>query len=302
MRVGIIGGGAVGLALASNIYKVCKDDIYLLALGKYYENLKNGVIVNDIKYNIKVTSDLKMDYILVCVKNYDLDTSLEDMRVFVNDDTKILPLLNGIVAHDIVKKKYPNNIVYYGMIRIEANKIAPTSVNASKVSELAFGNEWNKEITPDVQLLKDIFDKSGINNTIYEDMKRAVWRKWMLNIGINQVSALTNSTYLDMHDENLQKLLYNLMSEIVMIASYEGINLTMDDVSYFMKESLNWSSKRVTSLTMDIINKRKNELDYFGLTAINLAKKHGIKVPYNETMYYCLKAITNRYLKENVYE
>lgn len=295
MKIGILGAGAVGLALASYIYEVFPNDIYILAKDKYYDRYKDGIIVNDKTYHINVTNSLVMDYIIISVKNYDLDKALLDLKGFINDNTKILPLLNGIVAHDKIEKYYPNNIVYYGMIRIEANKLSQNKVICSPVTEIAFGNEWNKEITSDLLALKKVFDQSNIVNNIYPDMKRAVWKKWMLNVGINQVSALTGSTYNDMRSEECRNLLSNLMAEVVKIALLEGVNLTMNDHKEFMDDLYTRTSDRVTSLTEDIRNKRKNEVDYFGLTVIELSRKHNIKSPYNEAIYWSLKAITNKF-------
>lgn len=295
MKIGIFGCGAVGLSVTGMLYNDNKDDIYLLVKDKYYDLYKDGIIVNGSHYNVNITDNIKMDYIILAVKNYDLDKALIDMSTFVSNNTKILPLLNGIVAHDKIKDYYKDNIVYYGMIRIEANRIDYNNVCCSNIGEIAFGNEYNYNLTNDIIILRDIFLKSYINVDVSLDMKRAVWKKWMLNIGINQVSALTNATYKDMHSLYHEKLLYNLMSEIVLLAKYENINLTYDDVNYFILESKKWNSDRVTSLTCDFMNKRRNELDYFSKTALDLASKHNINLPYNNAIYLALKAISFKF-------
>lgn len=120
----------------------------------------------------------------------------------------------------------------------------------------------------------------------------------MLNIGINQVSALTNSTYKDMNHPLLRDLLYKLFLEVVELAKYENVNITEEDARFMIDDLAKRCSDRVTSLTEDINNKRKNEVDYFGKTVLDLAKKHNIKTPYNEVMYNCLKAITDNYLNK----
>ena len=73
MKIGIFGGGAIGQAIASFIYKDYKESVYFTALDKYFERLKNGINVNGNHYDVKVTKDLKMDYLFICVKNYDLE-------------------------------------------------------------------------------------------------------------------------------------------------------------------------------------------------------------------------------------
>lgn len=293
MKIGIFGSGAVGCALASYLYDFC-DDLYLCANINYLDKINKGIIVNDKFYNIKYTSNLKMDYLFITIKNYDLEKSLDDISNFVGKDTIIIPLLNGITAHDILSNYFKDNIVYYAMIRIEANKTL-NGVNTSKITELAYGHEYNKTLSSDVLKIKEILDKASITNVVYEDMKRAVWRKFMLNVGINQISALTSSSYNDMRHPYLSDLLYKLFKEVVEIAKYEKVNITLDDADFMINDLKNRTSNRVTSLTEDIKAKRKSEVDYFGKVVLDLAKKHNIYTPYNEVIYKCLKAITDNY-------
>lgn len=295
MKIGIFGAGAIGITIASYLYKNYPNDVYFCATGRHYSKLIDGVYLNDEHYDIKVTSSEEMDYLIVCVKNYDLESALDEMKSFINKDTVILPLLNGIEAHDIIRKKFLTNKVLYGMIRIEAN-MENMRVNASQIGLISFGERFNPTIPAYLLPLKKAFDDSGIKNEVSPDMMRSVWLKWMLNIGINQVSALTRSTYLDMHHEYLQEILYNLFLEIVALAAMEGVDIKREDADYFIKESHNWTSNRYTSLAMDIMNKRRNELEYFSGTALRLAKKHNLSLPFNDFMYKSLKAITDNYM------
>lgn len=296
MKIGIFGSGAVGISIAAHIYDYDPNIIYLCARDRHYESLNNGVTYNGKHYDINRTQEMAMDYLIVCVKNYDLESSLDDMKYFISDKTIILPLLNGITAHDVIRNKYLKNRILYGMIRIEAN-INGKEVNSSEIGLISFGDKYNIDNNY-LDELKNIFDKSNINSNIPEDMIRAVWLKWMLNIGINQVSALTKSTYKDMHHEYLQELLYNLFQEIVALAKLEGVYLSIDDCDYFIKESKTWDSNRYTSLACDFINKKpKNELEYFSGEALRRAKKHNLNLPYNEFMYKCLKAMSDNFNK-----
>lgn len=294
MKIGIFGAGAVGISIACPLFDLKKYDIYFCATKSHAKRISDGVYLNNIKRNIPITNDMVMDYLIVSVKNYDLESSLDDISLFVDRNTVILPLLNGIEAHDILIKKFPLNKVLYGMIRIEAN-LDGVYVNASKVGLIAFGERFNPSIPNYLLPLKKAFDEANINNEVSSDMMRSVWLKWMLNIGINQVSALTNSTYKDMHHKYLQEILYNLFLEIVALAAIEGVNIKREDADYFIKESLTWTSDRYTSMAMDIKAKRRCELEYFSGTALRIAKKRNMALPYNEFMYKCLKAIYDNY-------
>lgn len=297
MKIGIFGAGAIGIPIACKLFDTNKYDIYFCAKDKHKENLSDGVYLNDKHYMINVVDNMTMDYLIVCVKNYDLESSLEDISSFVSKDTVILPLLNGIEAQGVLHKRFLTNRVLYGMIRIEANLVGKRA-NTSNIGLIAFGERFNVGVPEFLRPLKMAFDDANIENEVSSDMTRSVWLKWMLNIGINQVSALTRSTYLDMHHKDLQDMLYNLFLEIVALAQMEGVNIKEEDAKHFILESKKWTSDRYTSLAMDIMNERRNELEYFSGTALRLASKHHMALPYNEFMYKCLKAMTDNYLNK----
>lgn len=296
MKIGVFGAGAIGKAIASFIYNYNKDIIYLVALDKYYKRLENGINVNNIHYDVAVSSDIKPDYLFVCVKNYDLEKSLDDISHFVDKNTVIIPLLNGICAHDVLQKRFPLNKVCYSMIKIEANQNDNGDVITSKVILLGLGDRYNVSEPDYLKPLCEVLKKSDINYKVFDDMLREVWRKWMLNIGINQVSALTNSNYTELKHPYIKEIMLNLFKEIVSLALVCGVDLHLSDAEKLIADLDTRSSDRYTSMAMDFKNKRRNELEYFSGYALKLAKEHKLNLPYNEIIYKLLKAISDNYM------
>lgn len=287
MRIGIFGFGAVGTTLYSQLDGY--SDLYVLAPFNRYEKLKKEIFVNDIKYKPNVTTNGLMDLIIVCVKNYDLDEAINDLKPFVKKETIILPLLNGITAREKLQNAYKDNNVLYGLIFTESNK-NENIIKTSKIINLCFG-EKNNEIIKDYLLeIKKVFDKYKINNEIPSNMEAKCWTKWMLNLGINQISALMNATYNDMTHPLLKDLLFDIFNEVYEVSKAYNVGLTKDDIN-LMHERVNaFNSDRVTSLTLDFNKGGKNELDIFGPTLIKLAEDKNIDVPINKTIYRLIKS------------
>ena len=53
----------------------------------------------------------------------------------------------------------------------------------------------------------------------------------------------------------------------------------------------NFNPAGYTSMCQDVLAGRKTEVEMFSLHLMGLAKKHGIPVPVNETLYLELRAI-----------
>ena len=287
MKIGIFGFGGVGCALYNEMHDY--KDLYILVDDKRYDKYHNSqVIINDVTYYPNYIKEGIMDLIIVSVKNYDLDKALIDMERFVNKKTIILPLLNGIRAIDRIKEYYKYNRVLYGCINVESNKI-DNRVITSKIYNLQFGDEYNYHLREPLIKIKLLFNKYNINNNIYHNLKRRVWLKWCLNIGINQISALYNYTYKDMSDDKMLKYLDDIFDEVYKVSLSYNSGLTDLDIEELKRSTRDFKSDRVTSLTIDFNKGKENELNVFGFELIRLAKLKNIDVPKNEELYKKLK-------------
>ena len=287
LKIGIFGLGAVGISIYKELngYK----ELYALCDKNRIEAYsKNKIFYNGEILNINYTDNLIMDLVIVCVKNYQLKDSINDLNKFINSKTIILPMLNGIEAHDYLKSIYKYNRVLYGVINIEANKI-DNKVIASKIINLQFGDEYNYYLREPLIKIKKIFDNYIINNHIYHNMKRRMWSKWTLNIGINQISALNNYTYKDMSEPKVKEYLFHIFDEVYNVSLKYNIGLTLDDINDLKNMVNNFNSDRVTSLTIDFNKGGLNEIDSFGKKILELADNKNIDVPYNKDLYFKLK-------------
>lgn len=300
-KMGIMGMGAIGGIYGKELMNTFGDDFYAVADGERGERLKkNGIKVNGDTIFPKVLSttnpETKLDFLILAIKNYQLEESFSEIRNIIHKDTIILPLLNGVTATERIKKDFPENEVLRGLVYITAEKRENGEIYSNNKGTITFGDTENKELSQSVKLVKDIFDKAGINYTIPEDMISAQWRKWIINIGSNQVSAIVRNGYGKFLEiEELNKVLKNAMFEVVEVAKACGVYLPVEDVDGY-DERLKVSQPDLkTSTLQDIENKRRTEIEYFAGDLIRMAKKVGVSVPVNETLYYLIKSIEKMY-------
>ena len=299
-KVAIIGAGAIGCVYAYSLNKALKDDFAFIANGKRRERLeKEGLYLNGEKFNPRVVSsddDFKPDLIIVSVKNYQLQDAIEDMRNLVGKNTIILTLLNGISARDILQESFKDNQVLYGLaIKIDAVKVG-NRVTETSDAIIQFGDANNRKMSEGVLAVKNLLNDAKINNQVFEDMIKTVWTKWMLNIGLNQVSAIAGATYgVLKQTPELLALANKAMIEVMEVSKATGVNLSDENWASVQDviDILDGDGK--TSMLQDIENKRKTEVDYFAGTLIKIAEENGIKVPVNEVLYSFIKAKEKNY-------
>lgn len=302
MRVGIIGAGCVGSVLAERISTLKHStEIFFIAKERYAERLRNGIVVNDTRVNIKVLCEdaSSLDLIFVCVKNFDLLSACEDIRPFVDGHTIIFPLLNSVTPTPSIKEVYPNNRVLYGYIsKIDAYNDGNGFIY-NVAGDIHFGYSENSDPKPELIEIKEMLDLAGFTTFIDKDMKRGIWKKWMLNVGANQVSALTEADYIKFSKiPEIHHILRLAMQELLIIASYEGVNLGTRDIAETIEYLTTYPFPKKTSMLQDVLAHRKTEVDYISGDVVKLAHKWNCPCPVNLTMYYLIKSKEQAYLAD----
>ena len=291
LKIGIFGLGGVGCAILNELHEY--KELYVLVDENRKERYeKESLIVNDNVIKPRYITRGYMDLIIVCIKNYQLESSLNDLKPFINSKTVILPLLNGITAHDRIKSYYPNNRILYGVINVESNKVG-SICKTSKIINLQYGDKYNYYLRYPLIEMRKIFNKYNINNHIYQNMERRFWHKWCLNLAINQISALMDATYSDMSHPLILEVFNDIFDEVYKVSNYYNVGLTQSDIDEIKDICKNFNSNRVTSLTIDVRENRRNELEYFGLELIKKADIANISVPVNKTIYNLVKAYSD---------
>jgi 2-dehydropantoate 2-reductase len=294
----IAGAGAIGLSVAEKIYKYDPHCISILAKGDRLERYKrNGLWVNGEKLEFRFSYGEKADFIIVATKFHHLDEVIEDIRPSVTKDTIILSLLNGISSEDIIGerlglKRMPLAMVLGTDVFHEEGKAAYTQKGNIHFGD-AQGNNGEQE-----ESIAEFFTRSGVSFVLEPNMKRKFWYKYMINVGANQTTAVLRLPYAAIQTRGGEgeikeaRILFEAaMHEVITVANAEGIDLNKSDIESVYKVMNALSPSNYTSMCQDVLAGRKTEVEMFSLTLMELAKKHGISVPVNETLYLQLKTI-----------
>lgn len=301
-EVALIGTGAVGGVYAKYLHTRYKNNFYVIANGERKDRiLKEGIKVNkQVFFPQVISSDLeykKLDLIIFAVKNYDLDQAIKDVHGMVAQHTILLPLLNGITASERLKEAFPEAKIMLGLtMGIDAIRTTDGIVNTDD-GVIQFGYEDNTVLAHEVIEVEKYINDAGIKAKVFTDMKRMLWRKWMLNVGVNQASAITDAKFKYFGQvEELLTLFREAMLEVLAIAKASHVNLTIEDVKQIEDVIVNFTPDGKTSMLQDVEAKRRTEIDYFAGTVLEYGKKLNIKTPVNRVLYWALKAKEKIYL------
>lgn len=294
--VSLAGLGAIGATYGSLLHDSLKDSFRVVAneqrINKYK---KNGITINDKKYDFNyITPDAviePVDLVIFAVKNAELPQAMADVKHHIGPDTIILSLLNGISSEETLYEEFHNEHILYSMsVEIDALR-TNFDVRFTTRGRIEFG-EKNNSLSPDVLAVKDLFDRVGIDYKISENITHTMWWKFMINVGINQTSAVLKAPYGVFQSLPIAyEWMESAMREVVALSQKAGTGLTEEDVKKFWPIINNLSPKGKTSMLQDVEAGRKTEVEYFAGKVCELGKKYGVSTPINEQLYKIIRII-----------
>jgi 2-dehydropantoate 2-reductase len=286
--ISVVGAGGMGAAYASKFYGLDKNGVFLVAKGERYDRLKEkGLIVNGQRYFLNVIrpeeKGLPSDLILVAVKHHHLEEALKDISNRVGENTLILSVMNGIESEAQIGAVYGmDKPLYCVAVGIDAVRHG-NRVSFSRQGKLFFGEAENIHFTERVKRVQSLFDQAGIVYEIPEDMIRTLWWKFMINVGINQASAVLGAPYsVFQRSGDARELMESAMREVMAIAQAAGVHLSEADITNWNLFLSSLSPDGKTSMLQDIEARRKTEIEMFAGKVIELGKEYGISTPVNQ--------------------
>lgn len=291
----LCGLGGIGCVCASAIYNAKYGNLKILVDEKRYEIYKlqptifNEQILN-LDYILPSNKNFQADLIIIATKDDGLKTAIENIKNFINKDTIIISLLNGIHSEKEIEKSFPNNKIlisfYIGCSCIRDGR----KIKQNGTYELVIGAKDNKDKEA-LNKIKTFFEKTNIKYKIPEDIQEEYWKKFLINVGVNQLCAATGLNLKEIkNNPKLIEKLKALMQEAKLIAEKEGINNTEKIYTSAENFLLKELDDAYPSMLQDIKAKRKNEVDIFAGVVIQLGEKNNIKTPENKEIYRQIKS------------
>ena len=293
----LIGLGAIGGAIAGRILEYFPGCLKIVVDRERSERYgKSGIKINGktVGFDFVHPDEIEdiADLIIIAVKQHHLTETIKDIRRLVGSGTTILSLLNGISSEEIIGKEYGIDKMLYSFCVGTDTVRAGTAINYTNIGRVVFGDRTNSQLSLRVNAVRDFFDKAHVPYSIPENIIREQWWKFMMNVGINQVSAVLRSPYGPfMTAGEARDLMFAASREVISISREAGITLNEEDIEKYATILDTLSPLGKTSMLQDVEAGRKTEVEIFAGTVIKLGLQYGIQTPVNDVLYKIIKAI-----------
>lgn len=247
MRVAILGIGAIGSYVAAMIARNTKYELYLLARSNFSIISKHGIIVEESVENASwetdrytVTDDIstlpKCDFIILTVKESQLDSLLPKLEMLCHAKTKIICLQNGLNFEERIQQVIPSHALYSGTCWIKATKLSPNSIRHDFGKKIKLGkfspNSFAVPITSADRNVRELLENALLECDLEENVKEIQLTKLTLNVPFFVLMAREGKTPSEiLSDESLDKEREKLQQEIMDSSIRYGFSLDLNFLS-----------------------------------------------------------------------
>lgn len=296
-RIAILGAGAMGGAYAAMFDTAEAFDTMFVARGSRGKRLaQDGLIVNDKAIHLPVVQPNQAatpaDLIIVALKHHHLKEALDDLRPLVGGRTIIISIMNGLESEETIGARYGMDKLLLSIaVGIDALRDG-NCITYSNPGKILFGETRNVEISPRVRQLQTTFTQADIPYDTPEDMRRTLWWKFMINVGMNQASAVMRAPYgVFQTSADARALMRSLMQEVITLARASDVNLSEADIEDWCDILQTLSPDGKTSMLQDIEAGRPTEVDIFGGKVVAVGQTLDIATPVNTALLHTIRVL-----------
>lgn len=295
-NITIVGLGAIGSVYATTMVDNGVAVRVAVDADRRERYTKQGVVFNgkryDFDYYTPSSGDTAADLVIIATKSSGLADALELIAPIVGENTQILPLLNGITSEEVCAARFGWQRVIYGYFIGHTSTRYGNEINQDGQFRTFFGERLNHEITPRIATVKELFDRAHIPYKVPENIVDSLWQKFIVNIGMNQATAVLHCTYGHLQSSEVaHRLMVDLMQEAAAVGAAHGIENTDKMVEKAVSLLTTLSAEDGSSMYQDVMSNRPTEVDSFADTVCAMGMRCGVETPLNYYVGKILKAL-----------
>ena len=294
MKIAVIGTGAMGSIYAARFsragHEVVAIDIwqdhvnYINRNGLFIDGPDGQIIAKNIKASTKF-SDLKgCHFYIIATKAMKLEESIKSLKDWINLNSPIITIQNGLGAGDIILRHMPENNIILGVAEgFGASLQKPGHVMHTANKQIRLGSISKISREKELQNIFDAWRSAGLKTEIYKNIEQLIWEKLLCNVTLSGPCSIFGCNVNELfNNEEYWNFALNCMQEAYSVGLSMGVPFSFEDpVAYVSDFAIRVGSAK-PSMLQDYENKKKTEIDFINGAIPPLGAKSKIPTPFND--------------------
>ena len=274
--VAVLGPGGVGGFIAAALSRADEEVVVIAREGTPALMEVESVRLGEFFATATVCETLEepVDTLLVATKATTLESALDRVQA---TPSLVVPLLNGLDHMGVLRKRFGDDRVAAGTIRIESDRPQPGKiVQTSPFLRVDLASD-DAALRPRLDALAEMLERAEIPATVGDNEAQILWSKLVrLNALACTTSAADKPIGFIRSDPQWRESLIACIDEAAAVADADGAHVDPRDPVAELDEA---HPELGSSMQRDISAGREPELDAIPGAVLRAAARHGLRCP-----------------------
>jgi len=294
MKIAVIGTGAMGSIYAARFSKaghevvaidIWQDHVnYINRNGLFIDGPDGQIIAKNIKASTKF-SDLKgCHFYIIATKAMKLEESIKSLKDWINLNSPIITIQNGLGAGDIILRHMPENNIILGVAEgFGASLQRPGHVTHTANKQIRLGSISKISSEKELQNIVDTWRSGGLKTEIYKNIEQLIWEKLLCNVTLSGPCSIFGCNVNELfNNREYWNFALNCMQEAYSVGLSMGVPFSFEDPVAYVSGFAKRVGSAKPSMLQDYENKKKTEIDFINGAIPPLGAKSKIPTPFND--------------------
>jgi 2-dehydropantoate 2-reductase len=293
MRIAVMGSGGLGGYFGA---RLCEggSQVYFIARGRHLDAMRSeGLRVEGPAPmhipNVRATEDPReigpVDLVLVCVKLWDTEAALEQIKPLVGPSTTIISFQNGVLKDRYLRAAYDESHLMGGVGYVATTIDRPGVIRQTgPMQRLIFG-EFDGAQTPRGMAFLQACLSGGINAELSSGIEREIWQKYVFLVGLSGTTTTIRKTIGPIRENpQTRAFLLDVMREVVAVGRAQGVDLPEDYAEIRLRLADDVARDMTSSMHHDLERGNRLEVRWLAGGVVELGKANGVPTPLNRAI------------------
>ncbi len=303
MRILIVGAGATGGYFGARLAQVGRDVTFLVRERRFKQLQQNGLVlctpqgVEKLQPQLAQVGSLRgaYDLIILTVKSFGLAQAMEDIAPAVDEQTLIMPLLNGMRHIDLLRDRFGDKVIG-GLVKINATLGEQGEVvQMTSLHQIYYGALDGRNDTR-LQRVDEALRAASVETFFSDNIIGELWEKWLLLSTLGAVCCLTRGdTQQALTADGGEALLHGIFSEVLATITSDGYQPRPAATAKIFALLSNPTTPMTSSMYRDLTQGYDIEADQVIGDLVRRASRNGVSVPLLNAMNVNLQVYQKRH-------
>ncbi|ASI99298.1 2-dehydropantoate 2-reductase [Thermococcus celer] len=293
MKIYVLGAGSIG-SLFGALLTRAGNDVTLIGREEHVRAIEeNGLHISGIEdFTVYPKATLHAppdppELLMLSTKSYSTREALECARNSIGPETWVLSIQNGLGNEELALRFTSNvmgGVTTNGAMLVEWGHVRWTGKGITVIGRYPTGRD------PFVDEVAEVFNSSGLETHVTENVNGWKWAKAIVNSvinGLGTVLEVRNGFLKD--DPHLEGISVDIAREGCIVAQQLGVQFEVHPLE-LLWDTIERTRENYNSTLQDIKRGKRTEVDYIHGKIVEYAQSVGLEAPRNELLWTLIKA------------